>query len=100
MRWRRRAGRCASERWRAGGNGWRSIGCASRRWSPNRPVRFRRGRRLGMNLGALAAILLLPVAAPWLAWITTNGKNGPSSPLLAGMLLATLAVLARRPTHL
>jgi hypothetical protein len=50
-----------------------------------------------MNLGALAAILLLPVAAPWLAWSTTNGKNGPSSPLIAGMLLATLAVLVARP---
>jgi hypothetical protein len=58
-----------------------------------------RGRRLGMNLGALmlgalAAVLLLPVAAPWLAWSTTNGKDGPSGPLIAGMLLATLAVLA------
>jgi hypothetical protein len=61
-----------------------------------------RGRRLGMNLGALmlgalAAILLFPVAAPWLVWSTTNGKNGPSSPLIAGILLATLAVLATRP---
>src|SRR5436305_1655094 len=37
-----------------------------------------RGRRLGMNfgalmLGALAAILVLPVAPPWMAWSQTNG---------------------------
>src|SRR6266702_4132459 len=37
-----------------------------------------RERRLGMNLGtlmvgAIAAILLLPVATPWIAWSQTNG---------------------------
>jgi hypothetical protein len=59
-----------------------------------------RGRRLGMNLGALmlgalAAILLLPIAAPWLAWSQTHGTI--PAPAIVGMLLATLAVLAARP---
>jgi len=57
--------------------------------------------RLGVNLGALmggaiAAILVLPVAAPWIAWSKTNG-NGPAGPLIAGMIVTTLALLATRP---
>lgn len=61
-----------------------------------------RGVRLGVNLGALlggviAAVLLLPVAAPWNAWIQTNGNNGPAGPLVAGTLLAVLALVAIRP---
>ncbi len=59
-----------------------------------------RGLRLGVNLGALlggaiAAILVLPVAAPWIAWIKTN-EIGPG-PFIAGMIVATLALLATRP---
>lgn len=61
-----------------------------------------RGIRLGVNLGALlgggiAAMLLLPVAAPWNTWVTSNGNNGPAGPLIAGLLLATLVLLATRP---
>ena len=58
-----------------------------------------RGLRLGVNLGALlggalAAILVLPVAAPWSAWITTTG-NGPGPFLIiTGMLVVVLALLA------
>jgi hypothetical protein len=60
-----------------------------------------RGLRLGVNLGvlmvgAVAAILLSPVAAPWIAWSKTNGI-GPPGPLIAGMIVATLALLAIRP---
>jgi hypothetical protein len=59
-----------------------------------------RGRRLGMNLGALmfgalAAILLLPVAAPWIAWSQTNGTI--PAPMIVGMIAAALALLATRP---
>jgi hypothetical protein len=59
-----------------------------------------RGFRLGMNLGALmggaiAAILLLPVAVPWIAWSQTN-ETIPA-PIIVGMLVATLALLATRP---
>src|SRR5438270_541188 len=44
--------------------------------------------------GPLAAILVLPVAAPWSAWITTTG-NGPGPFLLiTGMLVVALALLA------
>src|SRR5439155_17476230 len=46
-----------------------------------------RGRRLGANLGALmagaiAAILLLPAAAPWVPWFNAN-ENVPA-PLIVG----------------
>ena len=59
-----------------------------------------RGLRLGVNLGALlggaiAAILVLPVAAPWITWIKTS-EIGPG-PFIAGMIVATLALLATRP---
>lgn len=58
------------------------------------------GLRLGVILGALlagtiAAILALPLAGPWIAWIATN-EAGPG-PLIAGLILATLALLATRP---
>jgi hypothetical protein len=61
-----------------------------------------RGIRLGVNLvallgGAIAAVLLLPVALPWSAWVQANGNHGPAGPLIAGMLLAVLALLAIRP---
>jgi hypothetical protein len=55
-----------------------------------------RGRRLGMNLGALlagavAAILLFPGAAPWIVWSQTNET------IPAPMIVATLALLVTRP---
>ena len=59
-----------------------------------------RERRFGMNLGALmfgaiAAILLLPVAAPWITWSQTNGTI--PAPIIVGILVAILALLATRP---
>ena len=59
-----------------------------------------RGPRLGINLGvlllgALAAILLLPVATPWIAWSQTNGTI--PAPLIVGTIVTILAVLATRP---
>jgi hypothetical protein len=59
-----------------------------------------RGRRLGVNLGALisgaiAAMLLLPSATPWIAWSQTNGIV--PAPMIVGMLVAALALLASRP---
>lgn len=59
-----------------------------------------RGLRLGVNLGALlsgaiAAILVLHVAAPWIAWIKTN-EIGPGL-FIAGMIVAILALLVTRP---
>ena len=62
-----------------------------------------RGRRLGVNLGALmlgviAAILLLPTAAPWIAWSQTNGRI--PAPMIVGLLVAALALLATRPLRL
>src|SRR5438105_4606297 len=52
-----------------------------------------RGLRLGINLGALiggalAAILLLPFAVPWIAWSQTN-ETIPA-PMIVGMLVAIL----------
>jgi hypothetical protein len=59
-----------------------------------------RERRLSMNLGALlagtiAAILLFPGAAPWIVWSQTN-ETIPA-PMIVGMIVATLALLATRP---
>jgi hypothetical protein len=59
-----------------------------------------RGLRLGMNLGvlmfsALAAILLLPGAAPWIVWSQTN-ETIPA-PMIVGTIVATLALLVTRP---
>jgi hypothetical protein len=58
-----------------------------------------RGLRLGVNLGALlggaiAAILVLPVAAPWNTWITTTGNSPGPFLLIAGLLVVVLALLA------
>src|SRR6266516_5642681 len=63
----------------------------------------RRGRRLGMNLGALlaggvAAILLFPGAAPWMVWSQTN-ETIPA-PMIVGLLAAILALLVTRPWRL
>ena len=56
--------------------------------------------RLGVNLGllilgAIAAVLLLPTATPWIAWSQTNGKI--PAPMIVGTLVAILALLATRP---
>jgi hypothetical protein len=62
-----------------------------------------RGRRLGMNLGALvagavAAILLFPGAAPWIVWSQTN-ETIPA-PMIVGLLVAIPALLITRPWKL
>ena len=59
-----------------------------------------RGLRIGVNLGALlggaiAAILVYPVAAPWIAWVKTN-EVGPGF-FIVGMIVTTIALLATRP---
>ncbi len=70
-------------------------------WSNQRAERApRRGWRLGTNLGvlllgALAAILVLPAAAPWITWSQTNGLI--PAPVIVGTILAILALLAARP---
>ncbi len=53
-----------------------------------------------MNLGALlagavAAILLFPGATPWVFWSQTNGTI--PAPMIVGLLIAALALLAARP---
>lgn len=58
-----------------------------------------RGWRVGVNLGALlggtvAAVLVLPSAAPWLVWLQTS-QNIPA-PFIVGMVFAALALLATR----
>jgi hypothetical protein len=62
------------------------------------------GRRLrpGVTLGALAAggiaaLLVSPIAAPWIAWVGTAG-NAPGPPfIVAGLALAGLGIVATRP---
>jgi hypothetical protein len=59
-----------------------------------------RGLRLGTNLGALllgviAAVLLLPAAAPLFAWSQTNVIG--VGPFLVGMGVALLVILFTRP---
>jgi hypothetical protein len=56
--------------------------------------------RLGVNLsmllcGALAAVFVLPSAAPWVTWIQT-GQSVPA-PLIVGLVLAAIALLVTRP---
>jgi hypothetical protein len=57
--------------------------------------------RLLVNLGALAAgaiaaVLVLPTAAPWTVWIKTS-EGGVPGPFIVGMVFAALALLATRP---
>ncbi len=57
-----------------------------------------RGFRLGVNvgallLGALAAILVLPAAAPWITWITMIGNVPGPFLIIAGLLVTGLALL-------
>lgn len=59
-----------------------------------------RGLRMGVNLGALlvgavAAILLFPSAAPWVVWSQTG--QTVATPLIVGLILATLVLLVIRP---
>lgn len=70
-------------------------------WS-NPPAAPAAGRwwRLGLVLGALlisavGAVLLLPVAAPWIPWSRANQEV--PGPFVAGTLVTILALLAVRP---
>ena len=81
---------------------WRVPRLVANDWSKQagRSLVPGRGRRLGVNLGALllgaiAAVLLLPGATPWIAWSQTNGTI--PAPMIVGMLVATLALLVTRP---
>ena len=80
---------------------WRVPRLVADDWSkPSAEQAPGRGLRLGMNLGALlsgtiAAILLLPAAAPWIIWSQTNGTI--PAPMIVGMIFAALALLATRP---
>ena len=81
---------------------WRVPRLVANDWSKQagRSLAPGRGLRLGVNLGALllgaiAAVLLLPGATPWIAWSQTNGTI--PAPMIVGMLVATLALLATRP---
>ena len=61
----------------------------------------RKWLRLGVNLsallvGAFAAILVLPAAAPWVTWITTIGDVPGPFLIIAGLLLTALALLAAK----
>ena len=58
------------------------------------------GLRLGLNTvvllaGAIAAILVLPTAPPWSAWIQMNERV--PAPFVVGTVLAILALLATKP---
>jgi hypothetical protein len=81
---------------------WRVPRLVASDWSKSsgRSLAPGRGRRLGVNLGALllgaiAAVLLLPGATPWIVWSQTNGTI--PAPMIVGMLVAALALLATRP---
>ena len=60
-----------------------------------------RGLRLCVTLGALligalAALLVLPVAAPWVSWVTTTDHVPGPFLILAGLLVTTLALLVAK----
>jgi hypothetical protein len=80
---------------------WRIPRSLADDWSKHtgRSIAPGRGLRLGMNLGALlagaiAAVLVLPIAAPWNTWITTTGNTPGPFLIIAGVLVAALALLA------
>lgn len=50
----------------------------------------------GLILGMIAAVLMLPVAAPWITWSKTN-VGGLPSPLIAGIVISVFAVFAAKP---
>src|SRR6266700_2317106 len=69
--------------------------------SSGRSLQKARGLRLGVNLsallaGALASVLVLPIAAPWTTWITTTGNVPGPFLIIAGLLITALALLAAR----
>jgi hypothetical protein len=69
--------------------------------SSGRSLQKVRGLRLGVNLsallvGALAAIHVLPVAAPWITWITTTGNVPGPFLIIAGLLVTAVALLAAK----
>jgi hypothetical protein len=69
--------------------------------SSSRNEHLARGLRLGVNLsallaGALAAFLVLPIAAPWITWITTTGNVPGAFLIIAGLLITALAGLTAR----
>ena len=81
---------------------WRVPRLVANDWSKSsgRSLAPGRGRRLGVNLGALllgaiAAVLLLSGATPWIACSQTNGTI--PAPMIVGMLVATFALLATKP---
>ena len=59
----------------------------------DRPVRT---KRIALLVGALAAIFVLPVAAPWITWITTTGNVPGPFLIIAGLLVTALALLAAK----
>ncbi len=80
---------------------WRVPRLVADDWSKpsGRSLQKARGLRLGVNLsallvGALAAILVLPIAAPWITWITTTGNVPGPFLIIAGLLVTALALLA------
>jgi hypothetical protein len=71
-------------------------------WSKRSPTEQVGGNalRLGVNLGmlvasAIAAVLVLPAATPWVAWSQVSVHI--PGPLVVGVILAALALLATRP---
>ncbi|MFL5655447.1 MAG: hypothetical protein ACJ8CB_14885 [Ktedonobacteraceae bacterium] len=82
---------------------WRALRSLADDWSkhPGRSLQKARGLRLGVNLGALlggaiAALLVLPVAAPWSTWITTTGNVPGPFLIFAGLLVTALALLTAK----
>ena len=62
----------------------------------------RRGLRSGVNAGALlvgaiAAVLLSPLTAPWIAWVDVPGNAPGPAFAIVGLALAVLALLVTRP---
>lgn len=60
---------------------------------------YRTSVNLGTLLaGAVAAIFLFPGVAPWMVWSRTNGMI--PAPMIVGLIVAVLALLATRPWRL
>jgi len=81
---------------------WRTPRLLADDWTKHTSRNQQKARflRLGVNIGALlcgvvAAILLFPAVAPWVAWSQTSQRI--SSPLIVGLVIATLVILASRP---
>lgn len=68
---------------------------SDRNWQPARELRL--GVTLGALLvGALAALLVLPIAAPWVIWVTTTDHVPGLFLIFAGLLVTALALLAAK----